>query len=86
MHTRWATHEADDLPGGGCQQGAGSVSKIVNNGNKVVFDADGSYIENKWSKDRLCLREDNGVYVLDMLVASSNANNIEQGFGRPGAH
>ena len=47
----------------------GSVSKIVNNGNRVIFDMDGSYIENKWSNDRLWLREDNGVYVLDMLVA-----------------
>ena len=58
----------------------GSVSKIVNNGNRVVFDGDGSYIENKWSKDKLWLREDNGVYVLDMLVAPNN----ESGFGRPG--
>lgn len=58
----------------------GSVSKIVNNGNRVVFDVDGSYIENKWSKDKLWLREDNGVYVLDMLVAPNN----ESGFGRPG--
>ena len=62
----------------------GSVSKIVNNGNRVVFDMDGSYIENKWSNDRLWLREDNGVYVLDMLVAPNNVNHNESIFGRPG--
>ena len=38
----------------------GSVSKIVNNGNRVVFDQSGSYIENTWTKDRIWLREDNG--------------------------
>ena len=57
----------------------GSVREMVNHGNRVVFDVDGSYIENKWSKDKLWLREDNGVYVLDMLVTPNN----ESGFGRP---
>ena len=64
----------------------GSVSKIVNNGDRVVFDMDGSYIENKWSNDRLWLREDNGVYVLDMLVAPNNVNHNDSIFGRPGTH
>ena len=61
----------------------GSVSKMVENGNKMVFDKDGSYIENKWSKDRLWLREDNGVFVLDMLVAPAEIK-PETGFGRQG--
>ena len=63
----------------------GSVSKMVENGNKVVFARDGSYIENEWSQDRLWLREDNGVYVLDMLVAPPD-NPPESGFGRQGKH
>ena len=46
----------------------GSVSKIVSNGNRVVFDTD-SFMENKWTGERIWLREDNGVYVLDMRVA-----------------
>ena len=62
----------------------GSVSKIVANGNRVVFAQDGSFIENEWSKDRLCLREDNGVYVLDMLVAPPGKR-LEVGFVRQGA-
>ena len=61
----------------------GSVSKMVENGNKVVFARDGSYIENEWSKDRLWLREDNGVYVLDILVAPPN-HKCESGFGGQG--
>ena len=64
----------------------GSVSKIVNNGNRVIFDMDGSYIENKWSKDRLWLREDNDVYVLDMMVAPNSFNHNESFFGRSSAH
>ncbi len=61
----------------------GSVSKIVTNGNRVVFDQSGSYIENTWTKDKIWLREDNGVYVLDMLVAPPGKRN-ESGFTRPG--
>ena len=47
----------------------GSVSKIVANGNKVVFDESGSFIENKRPRERLWMREKNGVYVLDVYVA-----------------
>ena len=46
-----------------------SVSKIVGNGNVVVFDADGSYILNKQSGEVTWLREENGVYLLDVQVA-----------------
>ena len=41
----------------------GSVSKIVAHGNKVGFDESGSFIENKRSRERLWMREENGVYV-----------------------
>ena len=65
----WGAHEEDDVPGGQGEQCARSVSKIVGSGNKVIFDPEGSYIENVWNNDRIWLREDNGVYVLDMMVA-----------------
>ena len=51
----------------------GSVSTMVRNGNKVVFDASGSYIENKMTKDVLLLREREGVYVVDMIGAGRRA-------------
>ena len=52
----------------------GSVKQIVNKGNKVVFDQDAkgtdvSYILNKITQERMPLRVENGVYVLDLVVA-----------------
>ena len=47
----------------------GSVSKIVANGNSVTFDSSGSYIYNKTTGEYTALREENGVYLLDVCVA-----------------
>ena len=47
----------------------GSVSKMVRNGNRVVFVTSGSYTEDKLTKDILWLRKRDGVYVVDMMVA-----------------
>ena len=47
----------------------GSVMKIVKNGNKVVFEEGGSYIQNVKTKNNMWLREHEGVYVLDCVVA-----------------
>ena len=62
----------------------GSVSKIVANGNKVVFDESGSFIENKRSRERLWMREDNGVYVLDVYVAPPDCHEKKRDFHRQG--
>ena len=56
----------------------GSANKIVRNGNRIVMDLDDeghdySYIESKSTGERLWLRESEGVYVLDMLVAPAPA-------------
>ena len=45
----------------------GAVSRIVEKGNRVVFD-DISYIENKTSGERTYLRYEAGVFVLDAIV------------------
>ena len=70
----------------------GSVSQMVDNGNRVVFELDQngydiSYIENKDSREKIWLRRENGVYVLDMMVAppSFNHKTEQPGFPRPGA-
>ena len=47
----------------------GSVSKMVVSGNRVVYDASGSYIENEMTKDMLWLRERDVVYVVEMMAA-----------------
>ena len=45
-----------------------SVKKVVDADNKVVFDAAGSYIEDKQTGERMWLREENGMYMLRMWV------------------
>ena len=40
-----------------------SVSKIVSNGSRVVFELAVRTLKNLWSGDKLWLRENNGVYV-----------------------
>ena len=62
----------------------GSVSKFVANGNKVVFDGSGSFIENKRSRERLWMREENGVKVLDENVAPPDCHEKKKDFHRQG--
>ncbi len=66
----------------------GSVSQIVANGNRVIFDPTGSFIQNVENGEKLWLREANGVYVLDVLVAPPehppNNKGLTAGFQRPG--
>ena len=45
-----------------------SVRKVVSAGNRVVFDEDGSYIENKVDGTRMWMGEKNGMYTLKMWV------------------
>ena len=60
-----------------------SVSKMAEFGNKIVFDEDGSYIENKTTKLRTPLRKERGVYVFDLwipklpLIDSGNARDVQ---------
>ena len=61
----------------------GSVSKIVANGNKVVFDGSVSFIENKRSRERLWMREDTGVCVLDVYESPPDDYD-RKGFHRQG--
>ena len=58
----------------------GSVSQMVKNGNKLVFDQDSSgkdtsYIQNKRTNEKIWLRQENGVHVLDLMVAPPQRNN-----------
>ena len=45
-----------------------SVNKLVQSGNRVVFDETGSYIEDKLTSERIWLREQGGMYMLKMWV------------------
>ena len=49
-----------------------AVSKIVDAGNKVQFSEEESFIQNTKSMEKLPLRRENGVYVLDLEVMSAD--------------
>ena len=46
-----------------------AVSSMVDEGNRVVFDAEGSYIENKASGDWFPLEEKNGMLCRFVIAA-----------------
>ena len=70
----------------------GSASQVVKNGNKLVFAQDSSgkdtsYIQNKRTNEKIWLRQENGVYVLDLMVAPpqrSNDRSTDPHFHRQG--
>ena len=45
-----------------------SVKKIVSAGNRVVFEEEGSYIEDKRTREKIWLREEKGMYMLKLWV------------------
>ena len=67
----------------------GSVSQMVWNGNTVVFDTDEygqdvSYIMNKKTQDYIPMRVENGVYVIDMVVAPPEYHPSQNSVGKGG--
>ena len=67
----------------------GSVERICAAAHRVVFDEDGSYIENKSTGEVNMLREGNDNYMLDMWIVPPQTtewghmqNNPPQSFGR----
>ena len=59
-----------------------SVSRITQAGHRVVFDSpeEGSYIQNKATGVKTWLRQEGGVYFLDLWVSPAST------FGRQGVH
>ena len=43
-----------------------SVSKMVKAGNRVIFDPEGSYIEDRTTGECMNLKEKNGMYMLSL--------------------
>jgi hypothetical protein len=54
-----------------------SVSKSIDLGNRIVFDADGSYIENKYNGERTMIERENGVFTMQFWVAPKPVNDGE---------
>ena len=44
----------------------GSVSAMVDGGNRVVFSKGGSYVENEVTKEKIPMRRKGGVYVMEL--------------------
>ena len=55
-----------------------SVNVMTKNGHRVVFDDDGSYIEDKASGERNWMHEVNGSYILKLWVSKKTSK--EAGF------
>ena len=47
------------------------VRKVVEAGNRVVFDSTGSYIEDKKMHERMYMRDEAGMYMLRMYVRNA---------------
>ena len=45
-----------------------SVKRMTDAGNRVAFDSDGSYVEDKKTQDRMWLKEEGGMYVLKVWI------------------
>ena len=56
----------------------GSVKKMVAAGNRVVFDSEGSYIEEKGTGLRTKIHERNGTYALDLWIKSQESGEEQQ--------
>ena len=58
-----------------------AVSKISDRGNRVIFEADGGYIESR-SGSRTAFKRENNVYILDMYVRKPEGATRPSGFAQ----
>jgi len=65
-----------------CKKPLASVSKIVDKGNRVVFDSEGSFIENKLTGEIMKLERERGTYVMVVEYETSEEVAKESGFTR----
>lgn len=49
-----------------------SVSKMVRAGNRVVFEEEGSYVEDRTSGERMYMNEVGGMYMLKLWVKNGS--------------
>ena len=72
----------------GVKKSLASVGAIVHGGNRVIFDADGSFIENKVTGERIAVKRKDGTFIMEMQVGpqevEDDAMGINPDFTRPG--
>ena len=58
-------------------EGLLSVSKIVEKGNRVVFDPKGSYIEDLRTQERMYMKASRGLYMLKLWTNSAGKRDFK---------
>ena len=81
MFTRESTTRTMTFQAAGVAKPLGSVKKMIMAHHRVVFDEEGSYIENKVTGEVNALREEEGNFMLDVWVPPPNVAR-EAGFIR----
>ena len=56
----------------GINKGLLSVSKLVEKGNRVVFDKSGSYIQNQWTGEKMKLKAERGLFMLQLWTRAAS--------------
>ena len=73
MLTRESTARAMKFQAAGVAKPLGSVKRMIMAHHRVVFDEEGSYIENKLTGEINMLREEDGNFMLDVWVPPPEA-------------
>ena len=60
----------------GVKKPLASVGGIVDGGNRVIFDADGSFIEDKVTGERIALKRKDGTFMMEMQVGFYPAGSV----------
>ena len=81
MLTRESTTRAMRFQAAGVAKPLGSVKRMIMAHHRVVFDEEGSYIENKVTGEVNMLREEDGNFMLDVWVPPPEVVN-NSGFTR----
>ena len=54
-----------------------SVSKLIEQGYRVIFDEDNSYIIHKKSMEIIKMRKEKGVFVVDAYIAKNPSTGVK---------
>ena len=65
-----------------CKKPLASVAKIIEKGNRVVFDEDDSYILNKATGEKIKLERERGTFVMVVEFEIDEAEDCKSGFRR----
>ena len=65
-----------------CKKPLASVAKIIEKGNRVVFDEEGSFILNKATGKKIKLERERGTFVMVVEFEMDEAENSKSGFRR----